>query len=67
MQRIRQAAPEAEITVACGKTVYWNSERIAQSEKLHQQFDGLFFALIHFPYKIHDHGCRKHSQYQQYP
>ena len=36
VQRIRQAAPEAEITVACGKTVYWNSERIAQSEKLHK-------------------------------
>ncbi|MBO4461020.1 MAG: HAD family phosphatase [Clostridiales bacterium] len=28
--------PEAEITVACGKTVYWNSKFISSSEKLHK-------------------------------
>ncbi|MBR3502620.1 MAG: HAD family phosphatase [Clostridia bacterium] len=31
-----EAVPEAEITVAEGKRVYWNSKRIAESEKLHK-------------------------------
>lgn len=30
------AVPKAEITVANGKTVYWNSLHIAESEKLHK-------------------------------
>ena len=30
------AVPESEITVAHGKTVYWNSLHIAESEKLHK-------------------------------
>ena len=36
IQSIAEAVPEAEITVACGKTVYWNSTHIAKSEKLHK-------------------------------
>lgn len=31
-----KAVPAAEITVAKGKTVYWNSRHIAESEKLHK-------------------------------
>lgn len=31
-----EAVPGVEITVACGKTVYWNSPDIASSEKLHK-------------------------------
>ncbi|WP_019678959.1 HAD family hydrolase [Ruminococcus flavefaciens] len=31
-----KAAPASEITVANGKTVYWNSKHIAESEKLHK-------------------------------
>ncbi|MCR5528736.1 MAG: HAD family hydrolase [Saccharofermentans sp.] len=31
-----EAVPGVEITVACGKTVYWNSADIASSEKLHK-------------------------------
>ena len=30
------AKPEAEITVADGKTVYWNSKHISESERLHK-------------------------------
>ena len=30
------ALPEAEITVAVGKTVYWNSKHISESERLHK-------------------------------
>ena len=33
---IAQAVPGAEITAACGKTVYWNSQHISESEKLHK-------------------------------
>ena len=33
---ILSALPRAEITVAAGKTVYWNSAHIAESEKLHK-------------------------------
>ena len=33
---IAQAVPGAEITVAEGKTVYWNSRHISESEKLHK-------------------------------
>ena len=33
---ILEAVPGAEITAACGKTVYWNSRHIAESEKLHK-------------------------------
>jgi len=33
---IAEMVPGAEITVACGKTVYWNSHRISESEKLHK-------------------------------
>ena len=33
---IAEAAPGAEITAACGKTVYWNSHHISESEKLHK-------------------------------
>ena len=33
---IAEAAPGAEITAACGKTVYWNSYHISESEKLHK-------------------------------
>jgi hypothetical protein len=36
VQELLQAVPGAEITVACGKTVYWNSLHIAESEKLHK-------------------------------
>ena len=36
IQGIRKAVPGAEITAACGKTVYWNSLHIAESEKLHK-------------------------------
>lgn len=31
-----EAAPGTEVTVAQGKTVYWNSRHIAESEKLHK-------------------------------
>ena len=33
---LMSAVPGVEITVACGKTVYWNSPDIASSEKLHK-------------------------------
>lgn len=33
---IAQAVPGTEITVAHGKTVYWNSRHISESEKLHK-------------------------------
>lgn len=33
---ISEAVPGAEITAACGKTVYWNSHHISESEKLHK-------------------------------
>ena len=33
---IAEAVPGAEITVACGKTVFWNSRHISESEKLHK-------------------------------
>lgn len=33
---IAEAVPGAEITAACGKTVYWNSRRISESGKLHK-------------------------------
>ncbi len=33
---IAQAVPRAEITVAHGKTIYWNSRYISESEKLHK-------------------------------
>ena len=33
---IAEAVPGAEITAACGKTVYWNSHQISESEKLHK-------------------------------
>ncbi len=36
VQSIAQAVPGAEITVARGKTVYWNSLHISESEKLHK-------------------------------
>ena len=36
VQCIAQAVPGAEITVAHGKTVYWNSRHISESEKLHK-------------------------------
>ena len=36
LRRIRSVCPEASITVAHGKSVYWNSRHIADSEKLHK-------------------------------
>ena len=33
---LKSAVPSADITVACGKTVYWNSKHIAESERLHK-------------------------------
>ena len=36
IQSIEQAVPGTEITVAHGKTVYWNSRHIGESEKLHK-------------------------------
>lgn len=36
IQSIAGAVSGAEITAACGKTVYWNSKHIAESEKLHK-------------------------------
>ena len=36
VRSILDVVPEAEITVAHGKTVYWNSKHIAESEKLHK-------------------------------
>ena len=33
---IAEAVPGAEITAACGKTVYWNSRNISKSERLHK-------------------------------
>ena len=36
IRSIAEAVPGAEITAACGKTVYWNSRHIAESEKLHK-------------------------------
>ena len=36
VRSLLDAAPETEITVAHGKTVYWNSLHIAESEKLHK-------------------------------
>ena len=36
VKALLEAAPDTEITVAQGKTVYWNSRHIAESEKLHK-------------------------------
>ena len=36
VRSLMEAKPDAEITVAHGKTVYWNSLHIAESEKLHK-------------------------------
>ena len=36
IRSIVEAVPGAEITAACGKTVYWNSHHISESEKLHK-------------------------------
>ena len=36
IRSIAQTVPGAEITVAHGKTVYWNSRHIRESEKLHK-------------------------------
>ncbi len=36
VRSILAAVPQAEITVAGGKTVYWNSMHIAESERLHK-------------------------------
>ena len=36
VQELLKAVPDAEITVAEGKTVYWNSKHIAESEKLYK-------------------------------
>ena len=36
VKSLLEAVPESEITVAHGKTVYWNSKNIAASEKLHK-------------------------------
>ena len=36
ISNIAEAVPGAEITAACGKTVYWNSRRISESERLHK-------------------------------
>lgn len=36
VQLLLEKKPDAEITVAVGKTVYWNSKHIAESERLHK-------------------------------
>ena len=36
VRHILETVPGAEITAACGKTVYWNSLHIAESEKLYK-------------------------------
>ncbi len=36
VRSIAETVPGTEITVACGKTVYWNSKHISESEKLHK-------------------------------
>ena len=36
VQALIREKPDAEITVAVGKTVYWNSKHISESEKLHK-------------------------------
>ena len=36
VQTLLKKKPDAEITVAVGKKVYWNSKHIAESEKLHK-------------------------------
>jgi len=36
VRHIRETVPGAEITAACGRTVYWNSLHIAESEKLYK-------------------------------
>ena len=36
VQLLLKKKPDSEITVADGKTVYWNSKHIAESEKLHK-------------------------------
>ena len=36
VQALLEKKPDAEITVANGKTVYWNSKHIAESERLHK-------------------------------
>ena len=36
VESLFEAVPDAEITVADGKTVYWNSKHIAESERLHK-------------------------------
>ena len=36
IRNILSAVPDAEITAACGKVVYWNSRHIAESERLHK-------------------------------
>ena len=39
--------PNAEITVASGKDVYWNSEHIAESEKLHKAIHCDYSSPLH--------------------
>ena len=36
VRSLLEAVPESEITVAHGKTVYWNNRHIAESERLHK-------------------------------
>ena len=36
VRHIRSTVPDAEITVASGRNVYWNSLHISESEKLHK-------------------------------
>ena len=36
IQALLKEKPDAEITAAVGKTVYWNSKHIAESERLHK-------------------------------
>ena len=36
VQALLRKKSDAEITVACGKTVYWNSKHISESEKLYK-------------------------------
>ena len=36
IQRIIETVPGVEITAACGKTVFWNSHHISESDRLHK-------------------------------
>lgn len=49
IKEILKEVPDSEITVACGKTVYWNSIHISESEKLYK--------AVYCEYEVPLEGC----------